>query len=78
MSERTVITHSSLLESVPQHNARVVCLDNEHDEIEQYSQDNLNVGVDFDNLAYVIYTSGSTGKPKGVSVVHQGVSKSAQ
>ncbi|MEM1395807.1 MAG: AMP-binding protein, partial [Cyanobacteria bacterium P01_H01_bin.150] len=68
-----LLTQNSLLESLPEHNARVVCLDSDWDEIEQYSQENLDIGVDSDNLAYVIYTSGSTGKPKGAMNSHQGI-----
>ncbi len=65
-----LITQNSLLESLLENNARIICLDREHDEIEQYSHSNLDAGVNSNNLAYVIYTSGSTGKPKGVLISH--------
>ncbi len=68
-----LLSQQSLLESLPEHQAQVVCLDSDWGAIEQHTQDNLDVGVCPDNLAYVIYTSGSTGKPKGVSIIHQGV-----
>jgi len=66
-----LLTQKSLLKSLPEHQARVVCLDTDWGEIEQQGQDNFDVGVCSDNLAYVIYTSGSTGLPKGVLVTHQ-------
>ena len=65
-----LVTQSQLLESVPENNARLVCLDSDWGAIEQQSQGNLDIGVNSANLAYVIYTSGSTGKPKGVLVDH--------
>ena len=68
-----LITQSSLVESLPEHNARVVCLDSDWGAIEQQSKENIDVGVNSDNLAYVIYTSGSTGKPKGVMIQHNNV-----
>ena len=68
-----LLTQQELLESLPLHTSRVVCLDTYWGRIEQHSQENLEVRVCADNLAYVIYTSGSTGKPKGVSIIHQGV-----
>ena len=68
-----LLTQNSLLESKPSHNAQVVCLDRDRNQIEQQSKENLDVGVTSHNLAYVIYTSGSTGKPKGVLVEHQAV-----
>ncbi|WP_424102173.1 non-ribosomal peptide synthase/polyketide synthase [Moorena producens] len=66
-----LLTQQSLVESKPSHNTQMVYLDSEWGAIEEYSQDNLEVGVDSDNLAYVIYTSGSTGKPKGVQIHHK-------
>ncbi|MFP4099132.1 amino acid adenylation domain-containing protein [Coleofasciculus sp.] len=68
-----LLTQQSLLESLPEHQARVVCLDTDWGAIEQHSQENLDAGVDSDNLAYVIYTSGSTGQPKGVQICHHSV-----
>ncbi|NEP31533.1 non-ribosomal peptide synthetase [Moorena sp. SIO3B2] len=68
-----LLTQQSLLESLPSHTAQMVCLDSDWGAIEQYSGQNLDVGVHSDNLAYVIYTSGSTGKPKGTMILHSGV-----
>ncbi|WP_143288303.1 non-ribosomal peptide synthetase, partial [Calothrix rhizosoleniae] len=73
-----LVTQSSLLESLPQNNARVVCLDSDWGLISQESQENFDAGVNSDNLAYVIYTSGSTGKPKGVAIEHHSVCNLAQ
>jgi len=68
-----LLTQESLLASICDPQARVVCLDSEWKTIAQESPDNLSVGVKPDNLAYVIYTSGSTGKPKGCLVTHYNV-----
>ena len=70
-----LLTQKSLLERLREHQAQLVCLDNDWQLISQSSQDNLNTDVQVSNLAYVIYTSGSTGKPKGVEVVHRGVNR---
>ena len=67
-----LVTHNKLVESLPEHNSRVVCLDSDWGAISQQSQENLDAGVGSGNLAYVIYTSGSTGKPKGVQICHRG------
>nr|AXN93625.1 PuwH [Symplocastrum muelleri NIVA-CYA 644] len=66
-------TQSQLDGSLPQHQARVICLDTDWENISLGSQENVMSGVVPDNLAYVIYTSGSTGTPKGVLVNHQNV-----
>ncbi|MDZ8258880.1 non-ribosomal peptide synthetase [Nostoc sp. ChiQUE01b] len=65
-----VLTQKQLVESLPQHQARVVCLDTDWEKIAQNNLSNLEKTATSDNLAYVIYTSGSTGKPKGVLVNH--------
>ncbi|MGX5439995.1 amino acid adenylation domain-containing protein [Bacillus thuringiensis] len=38
--------------------------------IEKYSNKEVNIQVDETDMAYVIFTSGSTGKPKGVQITH--------
>ena len=66
-----LLTQPSLLASLPQNQARVICLDRNWGSIEQHSQDNLDPGLCSDSVAYVIYTSGSTGQPKGVAMTHR-------
>ncbi|MEG4345120.1 amino acid adenylation domain-containing protein [Microcoleus sp. A003_D6] len=68
-----LLTQKQLLASLPEHQARIVCLDADWEEISQESELSPITGITPDNLAYVIYTSGSTGKPKGVKVAHQGL-----
>lgn len=72
-SVSVLLTQLKLVEKLPQHSARVVCLDFDQVEIFQQSKEKALSKVTPDNPAYVIYTSGSTGKPKGVSIIHQGV-----
>ena len=61
------------INSLPQHQAHVVCLDTDLEVIAQHSQENPVNHVTPDHLAYVMYTSGSTGQPKGVTVIHRSV-----
>ena len=68
-----LLTQQQLVESLPQHQARVVCIDADWKKIAQECKTNLENTATPDNLAYVIYTSGSTGKPKGVLVNHSNV-----
>ncbi len=67
---RVLLTQQSLASVLPPHSARVVCLDEQQEEIDT---EPLTANVSPDNLAYIIYTSGSTGKPKGVMVTHRNV-----
>ncbi|MFY7822882.1 MAG: amino acid adenylation domain-containing protein [Planktothrix agardhii] len=69
---KILLTQQSLLPSLPNHQAIIVCLDKDW---KQINQENLNSAVSADNLAYIIYTSGSTGTPKGVVVTHQAVNR---
>ena len=68
-----LITSSSLLASLGQTSAFVLCLDTNSSNIQKEPTGNLSVSVVPDNLAYTIYTSGSTGKPKGCLVTHYNV-----
>ncbi|MDJ0518324.1 MAG: amino acid adenylation domain-containing protein, partial [Trichodesmium sp. MO_231.B1] len=63
-----LLTQESLLTSLPEHQAQIVCLDRDWEAIEEFSTANLSSGVTPENLGYIIYTSGSTGKPKGVAM----------
>ncbi|MEH2331115.1 amino acid adenylation domain-containing protein [Nostoc sp.] len=72
---RVLLTQQQLVESLPKHQARVVCLDIDWEKIAQNNESNLENTATPDNLGYVIYTSGSTGKPKGVLVNHSNVAR---
>ncbi|BAY48984.1 peptide synthetase [Scytonema sp. HK-05] len=68
-----LLTQARLLESLPYHQAKVICLDADWDAISQQRQENPTGWVTINNLAYVIYTSGSTGRPKGAMNTHMGI-----
>jgi amino acid adenylation domain-containing protein len=72
---KVLLTQHNLVESLPQHQAHVICLDTQGQIISLANQDNLNSTLSAENLSYVIYTSGSTGTPKGVAVTHQAVNR---
>jgi amino acid adenylation domain-containing protein len=68
-----LLTQKKLVNSLPTHQAQVICLDSEWELIVHHSQENPVSEVTVDNLVYIIYTSGSTGKPKGVMIAHRGI-----
>jgi non-ribosomal peptide synthetase component F len=68
-----ILTQRQLVESLPKHQARIVCLDTDWEIIERQREENPGCSLKPENLAYVIYTSGSTGRPKGVLVAHRGL-----
>lgn len=68
-----LLTQKELVDKLPNHEARVICLDTDWEIVNQQTSNNPEVYITSENLAYVMYTSGSTGQPKGVSVVHHGV-----
>jgi len=65
-----LLTQAALLETLPGHAAKTLCLDAQPPAWHDESTANPPCLVQAGNLAYVIYTSGSTGKPKGVMVGH--------
>ena len=71
-----LLIHSSLRDRLPNHDAAVVCVDNQLlDSSVDFSEERHSLinAVTPSHLAYVIYTSGSTGIPKGVMVEHRNV-----
>ena len=68
-----LLTHSTLLDRLPEHHARIVRLDADWSAVAAQPATAPVTGLDPQNTAYVIYTSGSTGTPKGVSVTHGGI-----
>ncbi|MBD1938352.1 non-ribosomal peptide synthetase [Microcoleus sp. FACHB-68] len=73
-----ILTQKRLLETLPSHQAKVVCLDNEQtlqiNNQNYFKNPQLTQPCFPSNLAYVIYTSGSTGTPKGVMISHGNLS----
>jgi amino acid adenylation domain-containing protein len=73
-SQMTVlVTQQHLVSLLPEHHAKVVCLDTDWESISKENAENLYCDGILEQLAYVIYTSGSTGKPKGVQIPHGAV-----
>ncbi|MCP5002782.1 MAG: amino acid adenylation domain-containing protein, partial [Planctomycetes bacterium] len=70
-----LLSQSHLLERLPLSKSKVVCLDSDWEQIEDYSYENLKIQNRPESLAYVIYTSGSTGKSKGCMVSHSNAAR---
>lgn len=70
---KLLLTQKHLVEKIPAHEARLICVDGDWHEIAKARATNPHTEVTPQNLAYVIYTSGSTGRPKGIALRHQGV-----
>ena len=68
-----LLTQRHLLERLPVHGARLVCLDTDWADIARESETDPAGRATAENLAYVMYTSGSTGQPKGVEIRHRGI-----
>ena len=70
-----LLTQQPLLQELPEHRARVICLDSDSESISRHSAENPTSSIEPENLAYIIYTSGSTGQPKGVLVSHGSIAE---
>ena len=68
-----LLTQGHLASTLPDHRARVFCVDTEGDTLTSYSSGNPCADIKPDDLAYMIYTSGSTGKPKGAMNHHRAI-----
>ncbi|HXS02524.1 MAG TPA: amino acid adenylation domain-containing protein, partial [Pyrinomonadaceae bacterium] len=67
-----IMTKSRFVDSLPEHAAHVIRIDDHWIEISQQSTDNPPPRSQPQHPAYIIYTSGSTGQPKGVLGLHRG------
>ncbi|MFP8781472.1 MupA/Atu3671 family FMN-dependent luciferase-like monooxygenase [Hydrogenophaga sp. RWCD_12] len=67
-----IIAQSTLVDSLPVHQAQVLVIDDDPAIAQQPETDPVS-GVSPSDIAYMIYTSGSTGRPKGVMVEHRNV-----
>ncbi|WJM89444.1 non-ribosomal peptide synthase/polyketide synthase [Pseudomonas brenneri] len=68
---RLLLTQSHLLDNLPLgETVQALCLDQEGDWLEGYSDANPALPCLPEQLAYMIYTSGSTGRPKGAGNRH--------
>ncbi|PTL76744.1 non-ribosomal peptide synthetase [Vitiosangium sp. GDMCC 1.1324] len=65
-----LLAQQRLLARLPSHEARVLCLDSQWDEVSAHPRHAPPPLATPDNLAYIIFTSGSTGRPKGAMNAH--------
>ena len=70
---QVLIAQSELINSLPKHTCKLVCIDTDWEKISNIKSDRLNIELSPNNLAYVIYTSGSTGQAKGVMIEHHSI-----
>jgi len=69
-----LLTQGALAGRLPEHQAVVVCLDQDWQRIEAEESTSSSMDQNCpEDLAYVIYTSGSTGKPKGAMIPHRAI-----
>ncbi|HTF96489.1 MAG TPA: ACP S-malonyltransferase [Cellvibrio sp.] len=72
-SAALVLTHSKFAQRLPAMPCPLVLLDTCEENLEQFSNENLERTQSSDSLAYIIYTSGSTGNPKGCMITHSAI-----
>jgi amino acid adenylation domain-containing protein len=70
-----LLAQQRLVDRLPEHAARVVCIDTSWEAIARESEENIVSGVTAEHLAYVMYTSGSTGRPKGIGIPHRAINR---
>ncbi|MCC5611189.1 amino acid adenylation domain-containing protein [Nostoc sp. CHAB 5834] len=66
-----VLTQSSLVEKLSEHQAQVICLDDDWEEIALHAIENPAYYITDQTLACVMYVSGCNGKPNGIAITHR-------
>ncbi|MBD2528165.1 amino acid adenylation domain-containing protein [Nostoc flagelliforme FACHB-838] len=66
-----VLTQSSLIEKLSQHQTQVICLDSDWEVVALHTTENLGCYTTEQTLACVMYVSGSNGKPNGIAITHR-------
>lgn len=66
-----ILTQEKYTDSMPGHEAKIIAIDLDWNDIAEESTSSPEKIGGPDNLAYIIYTSGSTGIPGGVPVSHR-------
>jgi amino acid adenylation domain-containing protein len=69
---QTVVTHSRLLESLPDCFRSVLCID-ERGQVDPHKRGAQPAPTTPADVAYLLHTSGSTGRPKLVAGTHRGI-----
>ncbi|EPR74090.1 Long-chain-fatty-acid--CoA ligase [Winogradskyella psychrotolerans RS-3] len=70
-SEAKVLITTQAFSSKLETTALTLLIEDLFSNLNEFSEDLLNVEVNQNDIAYLLYTSGSTGKPKGVQVSHK-------
>jgi amino acid adenylation domain-containing protein len=70
-----LLTQQRLVERLPEHGARIICIDTDWEAVAEESVENPVSRVTAEHLAYVMYTSGSTGIPKGITIPHRAINR---
>lgn len=71
---QVILVQAELLARLPQHEARVICLDTGGEALARERSENVVSSMTPSNVAYLISTSGTTGVPKVVEIAHHGLS----
>ena len=66
-----LVTESTLIAGLPQHQLPVICLDRVAETLARGEEGNPRPLAGPEHLVYVLFTSGSTGQPKGVEIEHR-------
>lgn len=66
-----VLTQSSLVEKLSEHQAQVICLDSDWEVIALHTLKNVKYYTTDSTLACVNYVSASNGKPNGIAITHR-------